>query len=85
MLFKNSKKRFNCGDGNSLSKINNPCNFSVADKSLNSISNTDNTVNYNTVNYNTVSYNTTTYNTFSLKNNMTFCMIPKPRCNKCKK
>ncbi len=62
MLFKNSKKRFNCGQGNSLSKINNPCNFSVVDKN-----------------------NTTTYNTFSLKNNMTFCMIPKPRCSKCKK
>lgn len=75
MLFKNSKKRFNCGDGNSLSKINNPCKFNVLDKSLNSISNTDNTV----------SYNTTTYNTFSLKNNMTLCMIPKPRCSKCKK
>ena len=37
MLFKNSKKRFNCGQGNSLSKINNPCNFSIVDKNLNSI------------------------------------------------
>ena len=75
MLFKKSKKRFNCGDGNSLSKINNPCNFSVVDKSLNSISNSDNTVSFNTV----------SYNTMSLKNNMTFCMIPKPRCSKCRK
>ena len=80
MLFKNSKKRFNCGQGNSLSKINNPCNFSIVDKNLNSISNTDNTTTYNTVSYNTVSYNT-----FSLKNNMTFCMISKPRCSKCRK
>ena len=71
MLFKNSKKRFNCGDGNSLSKINNPCNFTIVDRNLNSISfNTDNTVSFNTM---------------SLKNNMTFCMIPKPRCSKCKK
>ena len=60
MLFKNSKKRFNCGQGNSLSKINNPCNFSVGNNNI-------------------------TYNTFSLKNNMTFCMIPKPRCSNCKK
>ena len=49
--------------------------FNVLDKSLNSISNTDNTVSYNTV----------SYNTMSLKNNMTFCMIPKPRCSKCRK
>ena len=84
MLFKNSKKRFNCGDGNSLSKINNPCNFSVADKSYNySMNSGDNSGDNSGVN--SVSYNTVSYNTMSLKNNMTFCMIPKPRCSKCKK
>ena len=29
--------------------------------------------------------NTVSFNTMSLKNNMTFCMIPKPICSKCKK
>jgi hypothetical protein len=75
MLFKNSKKRFNCGDGNSLSKINNPCKFNVLDKSYNySMNSGDNSGD-----------NTVSFNTMSLKNNMTFCMIPKPRCSKCKK